>query len=171
MALLRHAHIPPEVLPEPLQGQPLPLPYMVAQEEHLRNQADLWGAMDNEWRPGITLIVTIALDPYVPITAPLVRSRELQIGPVANPLTERLVEANGPDRFWTVGGILHSDQPFDEMQLMLVERNQTITIQEEGRFAIGNLRAGEYTLEVAVKDGKSRQHKITVPSADYDIKV
>ena len=169
MALLRHSQVPAEVLPEPLQNQPLPISYMIAQEEHLRNQADLWGAMDNEWRPGLTWVLTLAFNPYELVTAPLIRSREVAIGAVPDPLTDRLIEANGPDRFWTIGGTVRTDQALDEVQIKLLERGEAVTVQAEGRFAIGNLRAGDYTLEVSVAGQKPRQHKITVPAADYDI--
>jgi hypothetical protein len=171
LALMRQPHLPEELMPEALRHQPLPVPFMVAQEEHLRNQADLWGAIDNEWRPGIPLVITISLDPYQPVTAPLVRTRELGIGPVADPTTERLTEASQPDRFWTIGGTVHAEDGLDEIEVKLLEKGQIVSLQPEGRFAIGNLKAGDYTLQVSVKGRKPRQHKITVPAADYDIKV
>lgn len=171
LALMRQPHLPEELMPEALRGQPLPVPITVAQEEHFRNQADLWGAMDNEWRPGIPLVITISLDPYQPVTAPLVRTRELSVGPVADPATERLAEASQPDRFWTIGGTVHAEGDLDEVEVKLLEKGQIVSLQPEGRFAIGNLKAGDYTLQVSVKGRKPRQHKITVPAADYDIKV
>jgi hypothetical protein len=171
MALLRYARLPQEVLPESLQTQPLPISYMVAQEEHLRNPADLWGAIDNEWRPGLTFVITLALNPYETTTAPLVRSREIQIGPVADPRTQRLVEANGPDSFWSIGGMLQSDHNLEDIQVRLLEQGVNMPLQTEGRFVIGNLKAGDYTLEVSVKGRKPSRHKIKVPAADYKIEV
>lgn len=171
MAMLRYARLPEEVLPESLQSQPLPISYMVAQEEHLRNPADLWGAIDNEWRPGISFVVTLALNPYEPTTAPLVRSREIQIGPVADPRTQHLVEAHNPDSFWSIGGMVQSAQPLADIQVRLLEQGINVFLQEEGRFVIGNLKAGDYTLEVSVKGRKPRRHKIKVPAADYTIEV
>jgi hypothetical protein len=144
---------------------------MVAQEEHLRNPADLWGAIDNEWRPGLTLVITLALNPYETTTAPLVRSREIQIGPVADPRTQRLVQANGPDSFWSIGGMLQSDHNLEDIQVRLLEQGVNIPLQTEGRFVIGNLKAGDYTLEVSVKGRKPSRHKIKVPAADYKIEV
>jgi hypothetical protein len=46
-----------------------------------------------------------------------------------------------------------------------------IPLHEEGRFTIGNLQAGEYTLEVAAGSGRPRQFKIKVPAPDYDFEV
>ena len=171
MALTRYARLPQEILPESLQDQPLPLSFMVSQEEHLRNPADLWGAMDNEWRPGISFVVTLAIDPYQPVTAPLIRTRELQIGPVGDPASQRVAEANAPDRFWTIGGTVHSDKALDDIEVRLLEKGIIVPLQPEGRFAIGNLKQGDYTLEISVGGRKPRRHKITVPAADYDIEV
>jgi hypothetical protein len=171
MALFRHAHVPQELLPESLQDQPFPIPIMVGQQEDLRNPADLWGAMDNEWRPGIPCVVTLAFDPYQPVTEPLVRTRELRIGQSAEPRLRRLTKGSEPDVFWTIGGTLHSDKSLEQVQIVLLEEGWQIPLQPEGRFAVGNLKAGEYTLEISVEGGKPRRHKITVPSADYNIEV
>ncbi len=171
MALNRYPHLPEDLLPESLQNQPVPIPIMVGQEEELRNPADFWGAMDNEWRPGIPCIITLVLDPYHPVTGPLVRTRELRIGESIDPLSRQFTEGSEPDIFWTIGGTLHSDQPLEDVLMTLVERGVEVPLQPEGRFAIGNLKAGNYTLEISVKGRKPRRHKITVPAADYDFEV
>lgn len=171
MALTRFPYIPDELLPESLQAQPVPIPLMTGQEEELRNPADFWGSMDNEWRPGITCVVTLALDPYQPVTGPLVRTREIRFGQSRKPSTQQLTEGFEPGTYWTIGGTLHSDKPLEEIEVRLVERGEDITLQPEGRFAVGNLRAGNYTLEIGVKGRKPKKHKITVPAADYDFEV
>jgi hypothetical protein len=171
LALFRHAHLPQDLLPESLQDQPFPIPIMVAQQEDLRNPADLWGAMDNEWRPAVPCVVTLAFDPYQPITEPLVRTRELRIGRADEPRLRRLAKDSEPDVFWTIGGRLNSDKSLENVQITLLEEGWQIPLQPEGRFAIGNLKAGDYTLEISVEGGKPRKHKITVPSADYNFEV
>jgi hypothetical protein len=171
MALFRFAQLPTELLPESLQGQPYPIPLTVAQEETMRNPADLWGAIDNEWRPSITCVITLAFDPYQLVTEPLIRTRELRIGQSAEPRLRRLTKGAEPDVFWTIGGTLSSDKPLENVQLVLLEEGWRIPLQPEGRFAVGNLKAGEYTLEISVEGGKPRKHKITVPSADYNFEV
>ncbi len=169
--LFRHPNLPEELLPESLQNQPVPIPVKVAQEEELRNPADLWSAMDNEMRPSISCLLTVAMDPYRPITGPLVRTRELRIGPSAMPRWLVLDETTEPDQFWTIGGTVQSDRPLDTLQLILVEQGRTISIQPEGRFSIGNLKAGQYTLEISANGRQLQRQEITVPSPDYDLKV
>jgi hypothetical protein len=169
MSLFRHPHLPEELLSEGLQNQPVPISVMAAQSEELRNPADLWGAMDNEQRPSIACVITLALDPYQPTTTPLVRDRELRIGPSQHPGSQQL-DPGGADRFWTVGGRLRTTKPLDEVRLTLLERQQNIPLQSEGRFSVGNLRSGEYTLEVVVGQ-TANTYQITVPAPDYEFEV
>jgi hypothetical protein len=82
-----------------------------------------------------------------------------------------LVDNLPPDVFWTIGGKVQTDKPLADIHLSLVDRSLEVPIQTDGRFTIGQLRAGEYTLEVVVKKGKPKHHKITVPAPDYDLKV
>lgn len=176
MALFRNAqlpndHIPNEDLPERLQDQPVPIPIKVAQYDELRTPSDVWSALDNELRPGIICLVTLALNPYLPIDAPLVRTRELVIGQSGRPWLEQLTDGYEPDRFWTIGGTINSQESTEDIQLTLVERGLEVKVQSEGRFTIGNLEAGNYTLEIAVGNQKPRRHPITVPSPDYKIDI
>ena len=171
MALFRFPNLPDELLPESLQDQPVPIPLMVAQDEELRNPADLWSAMDNEQRPSISCTLTLALNPYQPVTGPLVRTRELRIGPSRQPRLEQLDDEAEPDHFWTIGGRLHSAKPLEEVSLTLVEIKQDVLLQPEGRFVVGNLKAGNYTLDVTVKGRKLNSYKLTVPSPDYDFEL
>ncbi|MEW5958448.1 MAG: Pvc16 family protein, partial [Chloroflexota bacterium] len=177
MALLRFPHLPAELLPESLQNQPVPIPMIIAQEEDLSNPSDMWSAMDNEWRPTITCIITLGLNPYQELTVPLVRIRELRTGQTATlPAWTELTE--GSQRlFYTIGGRLRSDRPLNGLRLTLLERGLNVPLAveaitpTEGRFAIGNLQAGKYTLEVSGPDRPPQRYPITVPSADYDFEV
>jgi len=58
----------------------------------------------------------------------------------------------------------------EAIKLTLVERDLPVQIREAGRFTVGKLKAGEYTLEVAVNGSKPKRHKIKVPAPDYDLK-
>jgi hypothetical protein len=186
--LLRLPSLPEDLLPESLQNQPVSIPLEVAQPEALVNVTDIWSVLDNEMRPAIACIITLAIDPYLPVEDPLVRTRELWVGQAAAPplpspwvaageeppepvLPQWLDEKAGRDEFWTIGGNLHSDRPLEDLRLTLLERGLYVPILPGGRFTIGNLRAGDYTLEVSVKDENPRRHAITVPAPDYDLKV
>lgn len=165
LALFRNPFLPNELFPESLQRQPAPISILAAQYDELRNPTDVWNVLDNEMRPAIACIITLALDPYVPITAPLVRERVIRYR--QRPLDELVA----PDSFWTIGGTVHSDRSLEDVRLTLVERNRKVPLQPDGRFVIGHLQAGDYTLEIAVKDREPRHHKLTVPSPDYELEI
>jgi len=173
MALFRSPELPDDLLPDSLQHQSAPISIMVAQYDELKQPTDIWNVLDNEMRPGIACIITLAIDPYVPTVTPLVRVRELRIGPSPVPAAQQLEAGSMPDRFWTVGGTLHSKQPLDveKVHLTLVEQGLAVALQPDGRFAVGRLRAGEYTLEVGVEGQAPRRHTIAVPAPDYDLEV
>jgi hypothetical protein len=174
MALFRVPEMPADLLPESLQDQPAPITFKVAQSDTAQNLTDFWSSIDNELRPAIVCVVTMALNPYEPITGPLVRTRELRFGQVQDPAqAQKLIKPAGVDTFWTIGGTLRGQQPLemDKVRLTLVERGLEIDVKPEGRFSIGNLEAGEYTLECVTADGALHRYPIKVPAPDYEIEV
>ena len=180
LALLRFPFLPEDLLPEEMSGQPVEMPIEVAQTTGLQNAADVWSVLDNEIRPNIKCMVTAAVDPYQPFEGPMVRTRELRVGPgelrpaageegMELQLQPPLEPVDG-DRFWTVGGQLHGDVAPGTARLTLVERGVDVPIRPEGRFTIGNLQAGDYTLELWVEgEKKPSRFEVTVPSETYDI--
>jgi len=172
LALFRHPSLPEDLLSESLQGQEVPVPVRVAQFDEFRSPADIWSAMDNELRPAIACTITLALNPYQLITGPLVRTRELRFGQATDlPDEEGLDAEAGQNHFWMVGGEIRGNGARDKARLTLVERGADVPIQPEGKFILGNLEAGEYTLEVSIEGRKPSRHKITVPSMSYDIEI
>jgi hypothetical protein len=174
MALFRVPEMPADLLPESLLDQPAPITFKVAQYDTAQNLTDFWSSLDNELRPAIVCMVTMALNPYLPVTGPLVRTRELRFGQALDPaLSQNLIKSAGADTYWTVGGLLHSQAPLepDRVRLTLVERGVELEVKPEGRFSIGNLEAGDYTLECVIDGGDPRRYKIKVPSPDYTIEV
>jgi hypothetical protein len=168
MVLFRHANLPEELLPENLHSQPVPSPLMAAQEEDLANPSDLWGAIDNEWRPSITCVLTLAINPYLPEQVPLVRSRELRTGQMAK--APQLVESSRR-RTWTVGGQIRSDQPLANLHLTVVEHGREAILLPGDHFVITNLQSGDYTLEIVAEGRPPRRYPISVPGADYELEV
>jgi hypothetical protein len=171
MALFRQPHLPQDLLPDSLQDQPRPIPLQVAQVDEFRNPPDVWNALDNEIRPSVVLTVTLAIDPYVPLVTPLVRTRELRFGQADEPAVEQELVEGTEDVFWSIGGTIRTDRSLEELRLTLVERGLDVPIQEEGQFAVSRLRAGDYTLEVAANGRALKRSKITVPSPDYELEV
>ncbi len=169
MAFLRWPKLPLEDLPESLQDQPVPMPMRPAHHDQLRNPADIWSALDNEIRPAISLVITLAVNPYRLVTEPLVRTRELVVGHARDTLRMLLDERMEPDHLFLISGLVRGDGPRENLRLRLVERGVNVPVSPEGEFAVGHLLAGEYTLEVWSQQERIARRKITVPSPDYDM--
>jgi hypothetical protein len=172
LALFRQPHLPKELLTPNLQNQPVPITLQVAQETDLDKPSDVWNALDNELKPAVVLTVTLVLDPYEAIVAPIVRTRELRFGQAAAPRqAQELVEAAGRSVYWTVGGELRSKKPIKALSLTLVERGDAIRLDENGRFTVGRLRAGDYTLAVSSNGEVLKTFPIKVPSPEYELEL
>lgn len=170
--MLPGANISKDMLPESLQAQPVPMPVRVAQHDKLTNPAEVWSALDNEMRPSVSCVITMALNPYQTFSGPLVRSRDLRFGQAVElPYERQLDPAAGHDQFWMVGGRLSGAETLADAQLSLVEQGRRVALQDGERFVIGNLGPGEYTLELTAEGRKTSRHKIEVPSDSYDIKL
>jgi hypothetical protein len=175
LALFRTPELPLELLPERLQEQPVPICLMVAQEDTLRNPAEIWSAMNNELRPSIPVVVTLAFNPYAPSPPiKLVKERGLRVEPGLDWLFRERdpdeVERNADKYRWTVGGLVRTKQPLDQLSLTLVERGQAVPLPADGRFVIGNLVAGQYTLEITAPGRQARRYTLTVPGPDQEFK-
>jgi hypothetical protein len=173
MTLFRFPNIPDELLPESLQVQGKHIPLMIAQYHEFQNPTDVWSVLDNEMRPALSFILTLTIDPYTPITVPLVRARDLRVGSSGYPQRRQLDQDAEADSFWTIGGTLQSAGPieYEQVQMTLVERGMRIPVQPGGRFVIGQLRTGTYTLEVAAGESPARRYLISVPAPDYTLEV
>ncbi len=170
LVFLRIPLLPQDMLPESLRNQLKPIPVEVAQPDELRNITDVWSVLDNEMRPAIACTLTLEFDPYAPAIEPLVRTREFRAGQSIYPWLREFDEGVEPDRIWEIAGVIRSEKPLENVRMTLVERGQDVRVYPGGEFAIDNLRAGDYTLEVTAKGYKKpRRRKITVPAESYDI--
>ncbi len=171
LALLRFPFLPDDLLPPILQEQPNTIPIEVAQRSALQNEIDVWSVLDNEMRPAFKCVITLAFNPYLAVTGPLVRTRELRVGQAQDPLQERFDSQAGQDQFWRVGGRVYGTGPLEDINMKLVDRGLNVPVQSGGRFIIGNLKAGDYTLEVSTKGRKPSRYEITVPAQSYDLEI
>ena len=169
MALFRHPTLVDD-LPENLQDQPTPIALKVAQYDELEKPSDLWNVMDNQQRPLLNLVVTLALHPFKPIVGPIVRTRELVVGQAVEPSsTGRLKPEAEARHTWTVGGQVRSQNgPLKDLRVVLLPSRQAALMPGEGRFVLGNLDPGNYVVEISAAGRPPVQHSITVPAPDYD---
>ena len=155
MVLYRSPEIPFELLSDGLKELDVPISVKAAQYENLEKPSDLWSVMDNQMKPSIPCVVTMAVNPFTQYVTPLVQTTQIKVG---------------PDQAFWIKGAVNSKKPLQNLRVVLVERGVDALIQN-GEFALQNMAAGTYTLEAHADGLKPVRRTITVPSQDYDIEV
>ncbi|HEX2914626.1 MAG TPA: Pvc16 family protein [Chloroflexia bacterium] len=167
--LIRYPTLPPDVLEAPLQNQPFPLLTKVAQSDGiLRNTADVWTALDNQLKPVLPYVVTMALDSHFSLTSREVRSKFLRINPP---------ESDGnsaPEEGLTqIGGrVLDAANPARQIraEVILLEQGLNSRTDEQGRFTFGSLvTRPRYTLLAVAPGYQTTRQEFEVPSSSYDL--
>ena len=148
IALFRHPVLPDERLVGFLKNQPFEIQARLAVHDKMTNVADLWSSLDNEVRPSIPYIITLAFDPWVEISGPIVQTLTFRWGQAASlPRTQGLdsVEAD----LTLIGGIVRTtdgtNSPLANMEVAVKGTGLFTKTDEKGRFTLGNLPPGEYT--------------------------
>lgn len=178
MALLRHPFLPQHLLSDIFNNQPNPIPLVVATLTAKKGPEDkfteIWGVLDNELRPGVLITVTIALDPYEPVIAKQVLTRELRfmqdnaIGDSDSPTSTKEASKS----YWGFGGTVSSTKyDLSTLSLILVEKNLALELDDEGKFSTAGIEEGDYTLDVLFNDKVLKRRKIKVPASNYDVEV
>jgi hypothetical protein len=86
LATLSHFPVlPHDLLMGSLVDQPFPISTRLGQSDGTHtNATDLWQALDNRVRPSLSYVVTLALDPNLTFTSPLVFTRVARVGSTIN---------------------------------------------------------------------------------------
>lgn len=77
-ALFRYPTLPEERLVGALQTPIFDIQARLARHDTLTNPAEVWSALDNELRPSISYVITLALDPWTEVSGPIVRTLKLR---------------------------------------------------------------------------------------------
>ena len=94
--LSRHPSLPEDTYEGEVRAQPFGIIARVAQpDDGPRNVVEMWQAIDNKVRPTITYTLTVALDPNVATSGPLVLRRRTRVEQLAPPV--KLPDAVNPE--------------------------------------------------------------------------
>ncbi len=177
LALFRHPTLPSRFLVGTVQNPPFDIQARLAQHDVLEDPSDLWNVLDNEMRPGVSYVVTLALDPWQEITGPIVRTRILRFGQAQHlPDTISLVPDVSRTDLVLIAGTLRdskSGEPLPGTDIAVQGTGYATTTDHAGRFTLGSMPPGEYTLIAWTSEGKPKQRQIAVPATtgDYDMEV
>ena len=158
--MIRCPRLPQNLLQGELAKIEYPIMTEVAQPDGLlRDPADVWSALDNRIRPSINVVVTLPLSDLDPILAPMVLTRRLRID-----------EFGRFNEYVQIAGMVtdKAGKPQPEVVVRVRDHAHSTETTAEGRFWIGGLSPGDYTL-VAEATSDTATRTVTVPGPDYDI--
>jgi hypothetical protein len=156
--LSQYPTIPAQFLKGTLVGQDPPLPMVALHPDALKNLSEFWTSLGNKLRASLTVTVTIGMPVFPPVTAPIVITEEVDL--------EKLGLPAAREAFFRIGGQVAdaTKTPLAGATVTLVERNLTTTTDADGRYTLGPIPQGSYTL--LVQSGVKTQKKtIAVPAA------
>lgn len=165
LAMFRHSVFPGDYLIGQMQEQPYSVPLKVSDPEHLKNPTELWGVIDNEMRPTVSVMTTIALDPFQPIEVPTVRSFSIQTGrplPGEDSFKPGMAERR-EDRFQIAGVITLDGALCTDATVSVRGTGYSAKTDEKGRYFLKNLIKGEIRLIVSIPGRKPLQKDVTLP--------
>lgn len=171
-ALFRNPIIPKKYLQGEMKDQPFDLQTRLASHDKLTNPAELWGSLDNEIRPSISFLVTIAIDPWTEISGEPVFTVTLRTGQAENlPRDRAVIDGTVSSSTYIAGTVRAGEQPQTGIQVAIKGTGLVATTNAEGQFTLGSLAPGEHTLIAWPDEGKPKERPISVPGTDYDIEL
>jgi hypothetical protein len=164
--LFRYHELPEELLSKELLGAKYPIKAAAAQPDGLfNNPADFWSALDNEIKPSINYVVTVPLDIDMAFTAPMVRTKILEINPP---------ETNTESMIQITGHIHEAGTPgkgISEARVIAKEAGMTAITDSQGYYSFRKLDAGQHTFQVIVPGKEPVEISITIPNNNYDLEI
>lgn len=168
-ALVKHPTLPADLLQGNLKQQPVPIPAWVSQPEHMpQNYADLWQALDNRIRPSLTYVLTLALDPEIGYTSPLVLSDRPTVD-MGNLDRHEMAEAHQ-----IRGQVRDRQDPTKVIAgalVLLRETGARARTDDEGRFTFSGAPRGPVTLVVRAPGRTETTWPINVPDPSCELDV
>jgi hypothetical protein len=169
LALFQFPVIPAERLVGVLQEQPYEVKARLAGQDKLTNPAEVWGALDNEIRPSISYIVTLAFDPWTSKEVSLTKTFTLRTGQSTDPKNRRLNEDGLSANINTVKGFVVADEiPQANLRVSIKGTTYAMLTDENGRFAFSGLPNGEYTILAWPVEGQPVEKAVSIPNEDKD---
>lgn len=155
LLLKQYSTIPAAFLPASLRDQQPPLPMMVAQADGLKEPSEFWTAIGNKLRPSVTTTITIGLEVPEPSLeeATLVRVHDIVVGERTSAAEQALKAATQSQGYRIAGHVTDADKkPVQGARVSVVGTGLETKTDAEGRYTLGLLASGTYTLRLQARD-------------------
>jgi len=171
--LSMHPQMPAAFLKGKLIGQQPPLPMMATHPQELTNPAEFWTAIGNKMRASVVVTVTISMDVFAPVTAPVTKTSLVRLGERTAADAETLIPATKME-FYRIGGKVTSGGNAVAGATVAIDgAGLAARTDGDGDYVLGAMAAGPYTLNVQ-SGAVTKQTAITVPAPagnNYDVQL
>lgn len=166
-ALFRYPTLPTDSLVGKLQNQRYEIGIQLARHDKLTNPAEVWSALDNEIRPTVGCIVTLEMQPWEEQSGPVVRTLTMRTHLGVNGGAKSVVS----EMFNIAGTVFMGETPLGAVQIGLKNTGYNDITGTNGRFRLGAIQPGSYTLVAWPAEGDPVEKEITIPAPDgnYDV--
>jgi len=177
LALFRFPVLPADRLIGSLKEQPFDLQTRLASHDRLTNPAEVWSALENEMRPSVSYIITLAMDPWMEVTGPVVRTVTRRTGQAHELPRYRRLAAGTATEMLDLGGLVRQraqgGAPYADIQVAIKGTGLFASTDAQGRYILGGLPPGEYTLVAWPPEGKPVERRVTLPgeAKDYEFEL
>lgn len=130
-------------------------------------KADFWNAVGGQYKASLDYVVTLSCE----------AGAAYERGPEVRGLTVRVSDSDGPPGKVTelhrVGGRVTGDdsEPLAEAWITMPDLGRWASSDEQGRFMIARVPAGQHHCVVRTRDGAEAQARLTVPGASVELVV
>lgn len=178
-ALLRHPILPEGQLEGQLKEPSYEIQARLARHDQLTNPAELWGSLDNEIRPSLPYVVTLTFDPWEEREESIAQTFSQRFGRINNysddpaPEPESIIIA--------LSGTVRNKEtkaPIAGVEVNLKGTARAATTDSLGRFRLGGMIPGPYTLVATTSEGTQVEREITLtedrsdtPPGGYDLEL
>jgi hypothetical protein len=170
LALFRNPILPEEYMVGQMQHQPFEVNTRLASHDKLTNPAEVWSALDNEMRPSVSFLVTIAMDPWSEHTEEIVRSFNFRLGPTGEGSLQSL-DGVASEKAYIGGHVTLKGEPQTGIRVAVKGTGYVDETDGDGRFRLGSLSYGDYTLIAWPEKGKPKELNVTIPGGSCDIEL
>jgi len=172
LTLLRNPTIPDKYASEQMKKQQFPviLDAAVYQPEHgpTEKSTEIWGVIGNDIHAGFIVTVTITVDPYEPLVFTQVSSVSRSLGQT-NPGGGRVLVETGREKYDEGFFIVTDKYESSTLTVVLSERNETLTVDEDYRVQLPTLPAGKYHLDVRYRGKVLKHQAIEIPAKEKTV--